>query len=61
MSNRNDFVITEWYLYGKMVLSDVYTGIENSMSKRTLEEYLKNGKIKEPDYSFYLDIIPEES
>ena len=61
MQNRNDFVVTEWYLYGKMVLSDLYTGTEDSMSKRMLEEYLKNGKIKEPDYSFYLDITPEES
>jgi len=61
MKNRNDFVITEWYLYGKMVLSDLYTNCDNSMAKNILLEYMKNGKIKEPDFSFYLDISPEES
>lgn len=57
--NTNDFVISEWYIYGKMVLSELYSDQEENFSKKILLSELENGKIITPDYSFYLDVSPE--
>lgn len=56
--NDNDFVISEWYIYGKMVLSDLYTGKETSLSKTLLQNELDNGNILIPNYSFFIDTNP---
>lgn len=54
-----DYVLTDWYIYGKMVLSELYSNDIDSVSKRILEEELKHNKIILPDYSFYIDLSPE--
>ena len=59
LMNNNDFVITEWYTYGKLVLSDLYE--KNSRSKPLIQSFKEHHQLIEPDYSFYLDISAEES
>lgn len=61
LQNNNDILITEWYIYSKMVLSEVYTNQIESKSKRLLECWDKEGMIRMPDYSFFLNITPEEA
>ena len=56
--NKNDFVISEWYIYGKMVLSELYSGKEECISKKILQNELEEGNIVLPNYSFYLEIDP---
>ena len=57
--NDNDFVVSEWYIYGKLVLSDLYE--KESKSKAIIDYYLDNDEIIKPDYSFYLDISADEA
>ena len=54
----NDFVFTEWYIYGKMVLSELYTRDENPASKMLIENELNGGQILLSDYSFFLNVPP---
>ena len=57
--NNNDFVIGDWYIYGKMLLSELYTKNQNCISKKILIKELKDGNVILPDYSFFLDTMPE--
>lgn len=57
--NQNDYVISEWYIYGKMVLSELYSEAKESVSLKMLRFEMEEGNIVMPDYSFYLDIEPE--
>ena len=59
--NNNDFVIGDWYIYGKMLLSELYTNDPNCTSKKLIANELTMSKIFLPDFSFYLDISPEEA
>ena len=52
--NNNDFLISEWYIYGKLLLSELYD--ESYKSKDILTSYLNEGKIIMPDYSYYLSL-----
>lgn len=54
--NKNDFIISEWYIYGKMVLSELYEDNINSESKELLLHYMNNAKITMPDYSFFISV-----
>jgi len=56
--NNNDFVLSEWYIYGKMVLSELYTKDRNANSKLFLEKEITKNNVILPDYSFYIDIPP---
>lgn len=56
--NSNDFVVSEWYIYGKLLLSHLYTGNENDNSKLIIEHDLLTKKIISPDYSFFVDVEP---
>lgn len=53
--NNNDFVISKWYIYGKMVLSELYTRTDLCLSKKLLQTELDNGNIIIPDFSFFID------
>lgn len=57
--NEYDYVISEWYIYGKMVLTELYTD-NNSSSKalKLLRTELSNGNILLPNYSFFIDTNP---
>lgn len=55
LMNNNDFIISEWYVYGKMVLSTLYEG-GNYDSKALIDYYFENGLIIPPDYSFYINL-----
>lgn len=59
--NSNDFVLSEWYIYGKMVLSELYENIGESKSKKLLEYYFNSNEIYAPDYSFFLSIPTNEA
>lgn len=59
--NSYDYVFTEWYIYGKMVLSECYTNSAHSLSKDLLCLALNAQDIILPDFSFFLDVPPEEA
>ena len=52
--NNNDFVISEWYIYGKLLLSELYD--DSYKSKSIITSYMDDGKIIMPNYSFYLSL-----
>lgn len=57
--NNNDFVVGDWYIYGKMLLSELYTKDSNCMSKKLIYQELVTQNILLPDFSFFLDVTPE--
>ena len=59
--NTYDFLLSEWYIYGKMVLSELYTKNEFCNSKKLLDLELSQNNIILPDYSFFIDTLPEEA
>ena len=56
--NEYDYVLSEWYIYGKMVLSELYTKGDNNKALELLKNELINGRIILPDYSFFIDTNP---
>ena len=56
--NNHDFVIGDWYIYGKMLLSQLYTNDSNCLSKKIIEEESVKMNLLYPDYSFFLDVSP---
>ena len=57
--NNHDFVIGDWYIYGKMLLSQLYTNNPNCFSKKIIEEELAKRTLLLPDYSFFLDVFQD--
>jgi len=57
--NGYDYVVSEWYIYGKMVLSELYVQLESNKALDLLKCELNNGNILLPDYSFFIDTPPE--
>lgn len=57
--NEYDYVVSEWYIYGKMVLSELYLDNIDNIALKLLENEYKSGNIIVPDYSFFIDTTPE--
>lgn len=57
--NEYDYVVSEWYIFGKMVLTEIYTNSDSSNALKMLTLELKKGGIILPDYSFFIDTKPE--
>ena len=57
--NEYDYVISEWYIYGKMVLTEIYTHNCSSTALKLLTDELEQGNIILPDYSFFIDTNPK--
>lgn len=57
--NNNDFLVSEWYIYGKLLLSELYDS--DAKSKKIIESYIDNNELIFPDYSFFLEVTPEEA
>ncbi len=56
--NEYDYLVSEWYIYGKMVLTELYTNSDFSKSLKILTDELQKGNILLPDYSFFIDTTP---
>lgn len=56
--NENDYVLSEWYIFGKMVLSELYTPTPCNSAISLLNSELNNNNILLPDYSFFIDTPP---
>lgn len=57
--NEYDYVVSEWYIYGKMVLSELYIEAIPNNALTILAKELDTGNILLPDYSFFIDTPPE--
>lgn len=55
--NNNDFIVSEWYIYGKLVLSELYE--KDTKSKQIIESYMNSNQLIFPDYSFFLSVSVE--
>lgn len=56
--NEYDYVLSEWYIYGKMVLSELYIDKKYNKALELLKKELATGNIPLPDYSFFIDTNP---
>lgn len=57
--NEYDYVVSEWYIYGKMVLSELYC--QNSLNNTALsllQNEINLGNVLMPDFSFFIDTAP---
>lgn len=56
---ENDFIFSDRYVLGKMILIDINTKKSDSWPKQMLKEMFRIGAIPKPDLSLYLHVSPE--
>lgn len=61
LQENNDYLFTDWFFCGKMVLSDLFNKSENSFSKKIITSYLEKNSEFNTFKSYYIDISAKEA
>lgn len=53
-----DYIITDWYYYGKIILAELYSGTKHNSTSIYLKKLREQNLINMPDFYYYINIDP---